>query len=313
MMYGHPIAKEMEAFWRDHAGRHSDPLWLAYLDAYAELLKLKLTEMGEAHSNGGRFGMSKAGGCTRAASLKHLGHDSQLTGSTRATFAIGHQVEVMALATLKVIGYPLTNVQGRVTIEPMMESAIDAETVLNGLPTIVSVKSAGYKMSGYNFKARTWTRYGFAQFPLDGVKQTNPGYWAQAQAEQVGASASQTLLIVVAKDMIKKMEGDPILQQNGSLTFYAELIPCDPAFSDELHTTWLHQWAFVNEGDPGAAMYLNKSGKYVQLSPGDAKRNKQLTGTYDPCSYCDVSDACSGALLQSQLTASIELVRARNV
>lgn len=292
-MTGHPIAKEMEAFWREHAGKHDDPQWLAYLSAYDVLLRAKMAEMGEEHSNDGRFGMSKAGGCTRAASLKVLGYESELSGSTRATFAIGHQVEVMALATMVAIGYKVENVQGRVCIEPTMTSAIDGETVLDGVRTLLSVKSAGYKMSGFNFRAKTWTRYGFAQFPLDGVRGTNIGYWAQAQAEQHAADAPQTLLIVVAKDMIKKMEGDPILQENGSLTFYAELITHDEDFCVDMRGVWERQWESVADGFAGPSLYLAKSGEYITLRPGDDKGNEERTGTYSPCNYCDLSDACT--------------------
>lgn len=306
-MHSHPIVKEMEAFWQEHAGRHDDPLWLAYLSAYNDLLRAKMVEMGEAHSNEGRFGMSKAGGCTRAASLKFLGHESQLTGSTRATFAIGHQVEVMALATLKALGYPLNNVQRRVTIDPMMSSSLDAETVLDDVETIVSVKSAGYKMSGQ--RKGTWTRYGFAQYPLDGVKKTSPGYWVQAQAEMHGARVSQSLLIVVAKDMIKKFEDDPLMQENGSLTFYAELIPYDGPFcSEQLAAIWGATWGDVLDGNAGDAFYFSgKENRFVLLDPHDGIANKAMTGTYSPCDYCDLRDACTlAAPLEASTAASLQ-------
>lgn len=309
MTYAHPITQQMEGFWHDHAGRYNDPQWREYLESFAGLFGLKMAELGEEHSNEGRFGMSRAGGCTRAASLKFLGYDGELSGSSRATFAIGHMVEVMALATLRAIGFPLSNVQGRASIDPFMTSAIDAETLLDGVPTHLSVKSVGYKMSGYNFKARTWKRFGFAQYPMDGVRATSPGYWAQAQAEMYARDAQQTLFVIVAKDMIKKMEGDPLLVESGSLTFYCELVQLEPQFvTDTLIPTWREQWDAVGIGDAGPALFLRKDGVYVNLTRGAEDANKAATGTYDPCSYCDLYDACGEHAVNAQLVGSLKAV-----
>lgn len=313
-MNAHPLAKEMETFWREHAGRHDDPLWLKYINAYGSIIIDKLMEMSEKHSNDGRFGMSKAGGCTRAVALKYLGRDAtELSGSTRATFAIGHTVEVMALATLVALGYDVTGTQEKVAIDPFMASATDGRLTLTSVPTNISVKSAGYKMSGYNYKSKTWTRYGFAQYALDGVKATNPGYWAQSQAEMHATGTTQTLLIVVAKDMIKKMEGDPILQQSGSLTFYTELIPYDAEFcASQLLPTWQSVWDSVAAGDvPADAYVMHKSGAYVAIDPaGDTATNKAVTGTYSPCDYCDLRESCASEKLQHQLLLSIDNAQA---
>lgn len=293
-MPSHPIAAEMETFWREHAARPSDPLWTKYLAVQSDIFIAKMIEMGEEHSNEGRFGMSKAGGCTRAASLKFMGHDSDLSGSTRATFAIGHAVEVMALATLVALGYEVTGFQSRASIDPMMSSSVDAIVRIAGVKTVVSVKSAGYKMSGKDWKNKgQWKRRGFAQYPVDGVKVTSPGYWAQAQAEMHALDAPQTLFIVVAKDMIKAMEEDPMMKRNGSMTFYAEIIHYDPAFvANQLLPIWAYQWEAVKNNDPGPAHYFTKRGEYVTLTPGDDKTNQELTGTYSPCLYCDLSTAC---------------------
>jgi len=308
-MHGHSIAKEMERWWAEHGGRHDDPAWQSYINDYGSLLIDKLMEMSEEHTNAGRFGMSKAGGCTRAAALKHLGYESaELSGSTRATFAIGHVLEVKAIATLRACGYAVTGTQVSVTIDPFMQSAMDGVIEL-GQPTALSVKTVGYKMSGkrYGKGGVTWTRHGFAAIAANGVKAETPGHWAQIQAEMHGSGLRQGLMLYVAKDMVKAMEADPVMQENGSLTFYAEIVPYDAAWcAEKLVPVWRRQWDMVGEGNPGPAMYFAASGEWVQLTQGAAAENKALTGTFDPCSYCDLSEACPSADLSSLLAASIQ-------
>ena len=316
-LHGTPLAKEMTEWWQTHAGRHADPKWLAYLEDFNYLLAHKLDEQAAEHDNHGRFGMSKAGGCTRAAALKLMRAEAQeLSGSSRVTFWYGHMAEVMAIATLRAIGVPVTpstDDGGQFTcrIDPFMHSTTDgliaADPRLGNIPTMLSVKSAGYKMSGRQ-RGGGFKRYGFAQYPFDGVKVTNPGYWAQAQAEMHSRGHQQHLFVLVAKDIIKAMEEDDYLgpKGNGSLVFYTEIIPYDSQFiSDRFIPAWTDAWSDARRGVPGAARYLSKDGTYVALQPGDADGNKKLTGTFDPCSYCDFRDACMGSSLTAQLQASI--------
>jgi hypothetical protein len=294
----HPIAKEMEAWWKNHGGRPDDGEWIAYVNDFGSLLIDKLIEQSEEHDNEGRFGMSKAGGCTRAAGLKYLGHESELPGSVRATFAIGHQLEIMAIATLRACGYSVAGTQQRVTIDPYMSSSMDGVIVLDGKHMGLSVKSMGYKMSGKRWAKGgvNWTRHGFAAMTANGAQAEQPGHWAQAQAEMRAAGLSSTLYVVVAKDMVKAMEGDPVLINNGSLTFYAEVIEYDDAFARfTLQDVWADAWHAVQQGIAPAGYYYTKNGRWVALNPHDADGNKAATGTYDPCSYCDLRDACTVA------------------
>jgi hypothetical protein len=93
------------------------------------------------------------------------------------------------------------------------------------------------------------------------------------------------------------MEGDPVLINNGSLTFYAEVIEYDDAFAAiGLHNVWADAWLAVQLGvAPSVGLYYTKNGHWVALNPHDADGNKAATGTYDPCSYCDLRDACTVA------------------
>jgi hypothetical protein len=295
MTRAHRITKELESWWREYGGKPASPAWASWCADYAILSGTKLAEMTEEHSNAGRFGMSSAGGCTRKVALRFMGADTaELPGSTRATFTIGHLLEVMALASIRACGYQVGDFQAKTRIEPWAESTVDAIMTLDGVRTVVGIKSGGYKMSGRTKDG--WKRYGFAQFPLDGVKKTNPGYWAQSQAEMHGLGLTQSLFVIVAKDMIKAMENDPILKESGSLSFYAELIPYDREWCEEnLVPAWVGAWADVTERIIPEPMYLTADGSYVLLSVGDADAgNKKRTGTYDPCSYCDLREACVG-------------------
>ena len=301
------IARACEQWWQEHGGRHDDPAWLSFLANIGTLTTRKIVEHSTAHSNEGRFGMSKAGGCTRYSALKYLGATEVITGSTRFTFQLGHMVEIYGLATLMAIGVPIVaaddnGVQCVARIDPMMMSRTDgmvipADDDRTWVRMPVSIKSAGYKMSGRN-RDGSWKRYGWAQYPLDGVQGTSPGYWAQMQAEMAGTDTSHALLLVVAKDMIKAMESDPILsERNGSLSFYAEIVERDDRFIEEqLRPVWTEAWDGVRTARLNPAWYLNKDGKYVLLNPATPKENKALTGTYDPCSYCNLKDACVKAI-----------------
>lgn len=321
-LYGHPLAKELEAWWAEHAGRHADTQWHRYIETYRALISDKYDELLEEHDNGGRFGMSKAGGCTRAAQLKLLGFDgSPLSGSSRATFFIGHTVEVMALASLMTMGYTVADVQGRVVIEPFAQSAIDGRLLLHGTETLLSIKSTSYKKSGKAWGKKgeepKWERRGFPELPFEGVRSSQPGYWADMQAGMHATRLAQGIIIFVAKDMVKAMEGDPYLgpEGNGSLTFYAELVEADPQFIQDAYLpAWSEAWQSVESGVPGRGLYIHKAdNRYVELSPLDAKANMANAGMkWNPCSYCDFADACHGAITTAQLRASIAQAEAQS-
>ena len=134
-MYGHPIARELEAWWRIHGARHDDPDWQAYLADLETLFPVKLAELGAEHvngdENGKRFGMSKAAGCTRAAALKYLGHEAEpFSGSTLVTFHIGHLLECMAIASLRACGYQVDGAQSAVTIDPTTTRPLSPATTV---------------------------------------------------------------------------------------------------------------------------------------------------------------------------------------
>jgi hypothetical protein len=313
------IARQMEAWWQEHGGQHNDPEWIAYQQTLRDLMGRKIDETLAEHDNKGRFGMSNAGGCTRAAALKLLGYESTpRSGSTKATFWIGHMLEVMALATLSRL-YPVTastedGTQIPATIEPFMHSYSDGVITLdNTTQAIVGVKSMGYKMSGSRYvkgEGKVWTRKGFSELPAFGVKKAQPKHWAQAQAEMHGTGLRSFLYVAVAKDMVMAMAGDPKMQESGSLTFYAELIPYDDKFCHgTLERVWSNTWNQVRDGETVTPLLLTTRGDwpvYFQLNPSDAAANKAASGTFDMCSYCDLRDACTVAypLAQSIRRAS---------
>lgn len=311
-MKGHRIARECEEWWKKHGGDHESAAWHAYNKDELELFVTKADEITSEHSNYGRFGMSKAGGCTRAAGLKWLGYEGEpFSGSTNVTFHIGHLLECVGIATLRAVGYQVDGTQGQVTIDPFMQSASDGIIYLGGYevdcndvrvpePTVLSVKTAGYKMSARN------KRQGFAALPFDGVKYGQRSWWAQAQAEMHGHGIQNTLVFVVAKDIVKAYESDEYLGErgNGSLTFYAELLDYDKEWCEEhLLPTWQTQWDSVQEGKAGSPMYFTGT-KFERLaemaSPGSATSiwggpNQKITGTFNPCGGCDMLKACREA------------------
>lgn len=304
-MYGHRLSRQLEEWHKAHNGQHDDPAWLNFLADFQTLLAAKAQEMSEEHSNDGKFGMSKAGGCTRAAGLKLLGaQPSPFSGSTLVTFFIGHLAECIGIASLRSLGYEVEGSQQEVTIGDYMHSASDGIMPdFDGEETILSVKSAGYKKSGK--QGKTWVRRGFPELPFMGVKRSQPGHYAQAQAEMFGTGLNQTLYLVIAKDIVKAMEDDPYLGDgdgngNGSLTFYSELIHYDDKFCQtELLPVWEKQWADVQSGRAGDPMYLSDKGTYARLTAASQTwtPNADRTGTFNPCSYCDLVGACKSDLV----------------
>lgn len=314
-MYTHGLTGQLESWWACHAARHDDPQWLAYCRDYQQFIATKSLELMSEHSNHDedgekRFGMSKAGGCTRQASLKLLGYEEEpFSGSTYVTFQTGHLLEGYAICTLRQLGYNVgVGAQERVALDPFFSSASDGVIEdFDGLGRVVlSVKTAGYKASSYSGEKRKPVRRGFPELPFEGVRKSQPSWYAQLQAEMAGHGVKHGLVVVVAKDTIKAFEGDPYME---SLAFYAELIERDDAFIEgSLIPTWERQWADAKAGRAGAAMVLRGDTlEYVRLpelaSNGSATSiwggpNQAATGTFSPCGACPMKAACKQAMAQ---------------
>lgn len=260
-------------------------------------LATKNLELREEHSNDGRFGMSKAAGCTRQAGLKLLGHKPEpYSGSTKFTFWLGHLLEVVAICSLESLGYTVDGTQAVARIDPFMHSYSDGIVTGHGLDHILTVKSAGYKMSG---KQRgKFVRRGFAELPFGGCKVVQPNWWAQVQAEMHGTGRKKALLVVVAKDIVKAFEEDEYLGAagNGSLTFYCEEIDYDADWCvKQLLPAWHAEWSAVQRGQAGPALVLNNTSyRYVPLdrAVNGHMPNAAKTGTFNYCDYCDLITAC---------------------
>lgn len=306
----------MEKWWKEHANVHNDPEWVMWVSVFSDLLVKKQTEWTQEHKNvddenNKVFGMSKASGCTRSSALKLLGYKPEpVSGSTNFTFWLGHAVEIAALATLEVIGYHLENTQaemkltgnlGKETVT-LMQSASDGIVKVLNAPTIVSVKSAAYKMSGQ--RQGKWIRNGFAELPFLGVRKSQPSWYAQAQSEMAASGIKQTLFIVAAKDIVKAFENDEYLGErgNGSLTFYAEICKFEPEVADLIISTHEKQLSLVREGKAGPALYMTNAYQYVELEKANVQssniwggKNKEITGSFNPCGGCQLVEACKNA------------------
>ena len=291
----HPLAREMEAFW---ASNHDGSEVLAqYQSEFSSRLVTKFAEKMQEHSNNGRFGMSKTAGCTRAAALKFLGHKGEeFTGSTMFTFWLGHMCEVAAISTLECLGHHVDGAQQAVTVDPFMHSYSDGIVTYRGEQMILSVKSTGYKMSGK--RSGKYVRQGFAELPFGGVQKVQPSWWSQSQLEMHGSGIHKTLIVAVAKDIVKAFDDDEYLgpKGNGSLTFYVEEIPYSREWCERFAIpAWQHTWDSVQRGEAGTPLYLNKDTlRYVALERANENRmpNAERTGTYSPCAYCDFVAPC---------------------
>lgn len=299
----------MEDWWSLHGGKHDDPEWRKLQEIHQRLLVPKINEMMSEHVNENSdghpcFGMSKAHGCTRSYGLRQLGYKAEpTTGSTQFTFFLGHHVEIMALATLEAMGYDFgsEDAQVRARVDPMLDSAMDGVGTFEGKQTILSVKSTGYKKSG-KVRGGKWERRGFPELPFRGVRRTQPGWWAQVQAEMRGSGIRQAMVVAVAKDIVKAMEDDPYLGRggNGSLTFYCELIQYDEEFVEKhLLPVMGETWNNTIQGKAGRPWFLSAtSNRYQLLNQADKDNwqpNAGLSGTYNPCAYCDYVQACKEA------------------
>lgn len=316
-LWGHPIARQMEDWWKKHADIPDDPEWLEYLSVFKILLDEKFKEWSEEHTNTINgiklYGMSGAGGCVRKATLKLLGHKGEReSGSTYFTFWLGHNVEIAALATLHMCGYKLIGTQRKLvleadvdgTLEPIMVSACDGVIELFGKETVVSVKSGAYKMSGQT-KGK-WVRRGFPEYPFSGVRSVNQSAYAQLQMEMAAGGFQQGLFLIVSKDIVKKFENDDYLGKNGngSLTFYTEMVKPEPEISEPIINAFVSGLINTRNGVASPPLYPEKDTyKYVELkrahyNPSDiwGGPNKELTKTFNPCGGCDLIEACKNAI-----------------
>lgn len=316
-LFGHPISRQMEDWWRKHADIHDDPDWIEWLSVFKGLLDKKFVEWSEEHSNTvdgiKLFGMSGTGGCVRKASLKLLGFKPEReSGSSYFTFWLGHAVEIAALATLQMVGYPLLDTQKKLILEtdlngavtPIMKSASDGIIKILGVETPVSVKSAGYKMSG-QVKGK-WIRRGFAEYPFAGVRSVNQSAYVQLQAEMLAGGYQQGLILIASKDIVKAFENDEYLGKkgNGSLTFYTEIVKPESEIIEPVVEAFSEAFLSVQNGKAYKALYPEKNTyKYVELKKAHyipsniwGGPNKELTGTFNPCGGCDLRKACADAV-----------------
>lgn len=305
-MYGHPVARKMEKWWKTNAANPESEEWKSWIETFKEFIDVKYTEMTEAHSNvnpeGTKlYGMASAGGCTRKNTLKLLGYpEEDFSGSSQFTFFLGHVVEIAALATLHHSGYPILETQIPVEFGKMYSYG-DGLIELLGRKTMVSVKSTAYKMSSQ--RKGKWYRRGFAQLPFEGTYNTNPSHWVQMQAELAATGYSQGLMLYVSKDIVQVFEKDEYLGENGngSLTFYAELITSDKEAQQMILDTYDKQYEYAMRGEGGPPLvFTTKTGGYIEL-PEPAKvlesnkwggKNQDATGTFNPCGGCNFIESC---------------------
>ena len=300
-MHGHePLIRHLQTWCRDNLpggspGRHAlHEAWGRHFDA-------KLAEMEGEHDNAGLFGMSGAAGCLRANALRRARVPGEpIGGDDRVTFEIGHALESFSLAVLEASGFTLAGSQLRAEIPGVMCSAADgalsAGPVDLPYPVLVSVKTASYKQGGKG------KRRGFAALPLDGIAQEHPTWSAQAQLEMIALPEfKNTLFLVIAKDMIKAYEGDPLLP---SLSWYAELVPARPDSVEQIvkaHRIVIEQADIPPLVVPPITFWPEGSGfKGIRLpDPGNVKdkwggENQSATGRYNPCFSCSYAALCRG-------------------
>lgn len=311
-MYGYaPVTNKLESWWKKHGGKHDDPQWLNWIDIFDSMLQVKLKEMSEEHTNLNAngdtvFGMAGAAGCTRREGIKALRLKAEeFSGSTNFTFALGHIVEVMALATLEATGHEVSSQQETIYINDFASSAPDGVINLLNTKTVVSCKTVGYKMSGRTRKKGggwTWRRQGFPELPFEGTYKAHTNHYLQIQAEMLAMGLSQGLMLYVSKDIIKVFENDEYLGEggNGSLTFYTELIPSDEQLQSMIVDSMEEQWEYVQQGEAGPPrIFTYPTGDYENLHQADFDEqniwggpNQKITGTFNPCGGCEVREVC---------------------
>lgn len=314
MMYTETsVTRYLERWAQEHLGDHASSVYRKYHEAFARHLLTKRAEQAEEHSNAGRFGMAKAGGCLRATAMAWAGvPKAPLSGSTQATFEVGHLLECMTLAILEASGFVLRGTQVVCDLPPAHYSYADG-VLLSGpvelpYPLVLSVKTQGYKTSGRTRDG--WKRYGFAALPLDGIRKGQHDWFVQSQLEMAALDLRHALVLVVAKDMVKAMEADPIMQESGSLTFYAELLAREEGFErpyQEMAGEVLSVLsATLSAAGPEEAQrvavaahpIVSRPGRFVTLpAPGDVAsgwggENQKACGDFNRCNGCVYTERC---------------------
>jgi hypothetical protein len=308
------VTRYLEKWAADNLGDHQSPAYLKYHEAFSRHLLTKRAEQSEEHSNNGKFGMAKAGGCLRATAFSWAGVPREpLSGSTQVTFEVGHLLECMTLALLEASGFKLQGTQVVCDLPPAHYSYADG-VLLSGpvelpYPLVLSVKTSSFKMSGKN-RDGSYKRYGFCSLPLDGVCQGQYEWYVQAQLEMAALNIPNTIVLVVAKDMVKTMENDPIMQESGSLSFYAEVLDRVPGFEvpyQEMGGETLQVLRdILAEAGPGEAEraaaavlpIVSRPGRFVRLpSPGDVAsgwggENQKACGDFNRCNGCSYAERC---------------------
>lgn len=312
-MYTHPLTKDINDWWGAYGSNTSSAEWQTYIKHLADLIGVKCREISEAHSNDGRFGMSGAGGCTRRAVLKLCGYpEAPFDADTLATFHIGHLLESVPIATLRAMGYTVGGLQEAVKVDDFMQSYTDGIITAGPrkdipYPVCLSVKTAGYKMSFYNPAKGKIVRNGFPALPFEGVRNAQPSWYAQSQAEMLGTGHAASMVVVIAKDIIQAFKGDEYMQ---SLSFYAELVKADKEQQAKLHDVWSGAWKCAavkpSEVEDIPASYYHKVTGHTEIpdpgSPGgEGKRGFSMwkganaeVFPFNPCANCGFRKVCAG-------------------
>lgn len=320
-LFTHPLTKDMNDWWAAYGSNTSSAEWQQYIGHLSELIGVKCKEISEAHSNEGRFGMSGAGGCTRKAVLKMMGYPEEpFSADSLVTFHIGHLLESIPIATLRCMGYTVGGLQEPVKVDPYMLSYTDG-IITDGprkdipYPVCLSVKTQGYKMSYFNKAKGKMVRNGFPSLPFEGVRNSQPSWYAQSQMEMLGTGNTHSMVVVVAKDIVQAFKDDEYMQ---SLSFYAELLESDSNQQKNLSETWSKAWGYTEpvEGwepvdyphDIPALYYVSVKGHVEIPEPGSAggegKRgfsmwagpNQKPNGplNFNVCAGCQFRKVCAG-------------------
>lgn len=297
------LVAHLKGWCGEHLGRHDSQQYLKYQEIFKRRLADKHDEQQAEHSNNGRFGMSGAASCLRATAAKWARVPGvEFSGDDRATFEIGHVLEVMALAVLEASGFAVSDAQVACDLPPAYSSHADAVVAAGPVPLpyplALSVKTASYKMSGRTRDG--FKRHGFCALPLDGVQCGQSSWYLQLQLELAALKLAYGLVLVVAKDLVKTMENDPIMQQSGSLSFYAEIIPADPRLATEAVAGAGVALDVLRQGrDPHQVppIVYRERGFLALPAPGDAAsgwggENQKATGDWNPCYACAYADWC---------------------
>lgn len=306
------VVAHLRRWVSENLRRHDSPGRLLYHEIFSRRLDEKRFEQEEEHDNKGLFGMSSAAGCMRANAAKRAGIPSEpVDADTLSTWEIGHLLECKALAILEASGFTLGSAQVECHLPPAHLSYADGVLTAGPVdlpyPVVLSVKTSSFKMSGKQ-RGGGFKRYGFCALPLDGIYRGQPSWYVQAQLEMAALGIDNALVLVIAKDMVKAMQDDPIMQESGSLTWYAELVRSDrPSKLLSLGTAFDFREAYERllDADPvSVPPVLYRSGqappdkRWIRLpAPGDVEsgwggENQQATGDYNPCFSCQFASWC---------------------